>query len=432
MSLQMRAPDPAGTAAKATDPQGGYGQGFSFVGYSDQGGRPDGMQIMVQDGYAYIGQGFSGGVTVLDVRDPREVKPVQFIPALPNTWNIHLQVHGDLLLVIEAINFFKFVIHEHQYYSSPSGGLDVTQFGVNGVDYSAGLRVFDISAPGQPREIAFMPVHGAGLHRIWYSGGRYAYASALLEGFTDYILLIIDLADPAHPGEAGRFWLPGMWAAGGEQPVQHDGRVGLHHAIVQDGIAYGAWRDGGLAIVDVRDPARPQLVAHRNWSPPFQGGTHTAMPLPGRDLLVVADEATADRCADGVKHIWMFDIRAPGNPVSIATTPVPSEEDFCAQPGHFGPHNLHENRPGAFQSSDIIFATYQNAGVRAFDIRDPCRPEPAGRYLPGLPARTRDTRLAALGLPVARHTADVFVDPDGLVYLTDYNAGLNILQYEGP
>jgi hypothetical protein len=389
------------------------------------------MQIMVQDGYAYIGQGFSGGVTVLDVRDPRNVKPVQFIPTLPNTWNIHLQVQGNLLLVIEAINFFKFVIKEDEYYSNPSGGLDVHRYGTNGVDYSAGMRVFDISTPGEPREIAFMPVKGAGLHRIWYTGGRYAYASALLDGFSDYILLIIDLADPAHPVEAGRFWLPGMWVAGGEEPIVQPGRVGLHHAVVADGVAYGAWRDGGLTLVDVKDPARPSLIVHRNWSPPFTGGTHSALPLPDRDLLVVADEAVADHCADGVKHIWMFDIREPSNPISIATAPIPDEEDFCAQDGHFGPHNLHECRPGTFQSSDLIFATYQNAGVRAFDIRDPYRPQAAGRYLTGLPTRTRDTRLAALNLPIARHTADVFVDPEGLAYVTDYNSGLNILQYEG-
>ena len=374
------------------DPQGGHGSGFTFVGHSDQGGRPDANQIMVHNGYAYIGQGFNAGFTVLDIRDPRSVVPVNFLPTFPNTWNIHLQTHGDLLLVIEALNFFKFVTDEKTYYSNDSDGLDVSAFGVNGVDYSAGLRVYDISRPAEPRAIAFMPVDGAGLHRLWYTGGRYAYASAFLRGFTDYIMLVIDLQDPEHPAEAARWWLPGMWAEGGEVPRTEPGRVGLHHAIVADGYAYGAWRDAGVTVNDVQDPARPELVAHRNWSPPFTGGTHTCLPLPDRDLLVVADEAVADNCADGVKHIWMLDIREKSNPVTIATVPIPDEQDFCAQPGHFGPHNLHENRPGSFQSSELIFATYQNAGIRAFDIRDPYRPEPAGYYLPGLPGRMWNAR----------------------------------------
>ena len=45
-----------------------------------------------------------------------------------------------------------------------------------------GLRVYDISQPAKPREIAFMPVDGLGPHRIWYVGGRYAYISAHFEG----------------------------------------------------------------------------------------------------------------------------------------------------------------------------------------------------------------------------------------------------------
>ena len=61
------------------------------------------------------------------------------------------------------------------------------------------MRVFDLADPAAPREIGFMPVEGIGLHRIWWVGGRYAYASAHLDGFIDHILAVIDLADPAVP-----------------------------------------------------------------------------------------------------------------------------------------------------------------------------------------------------------------------------------------
>lgn len=44
---------------------------IDFVSYSDQGGRGDGVQIMVHKGHAYIGHMFSNGVTVMDVSDPK-------------------------------------------------------------------------------------------------------------------------------------------------------------------------------------------------------------------------------------------------------------------------------------------------------------------------------------------------------------------------
>lgn len=402
--------------------------GFSFLGHSDQGGRPDGCQIMVDRGFAYIGHAFSQGFSVVDVRDPRTPVPVTFVANPPGTWSPHLQLADDLLLVVQAKDLFADTEfqRESDYYGRSVGSpaLQAER------GYAAGLRVFDVATPGTPREIAFLPVEGVGLHRLWYTGGRWAYASALLDGFTDYVLVTIDLADPAHPRLAGRWWLPGMNQAAGETPDWDATRwrYGLHHAIVDGDTAYASWRDGGLTILDVADRSNPRLVAYRNWADPFGGGTHTALPLPGRDLLLVADEGIADNAADGVKLTWVFDIRNPANPVSIATFPTPAEEDYVAKGGHFGPHNLHENRPGTFRSENLVFATYQNAGVRAFDLRDPFRPEQVGVWVPPAPSVVVDPRP---GRPRVIQSFDVFVDAEARVYVTDYNAGLYVLQYEG-
>ena len=139
----------------------------------------------------------------------------------------------------------------------------------------------------------------------------------------------VDVSDPARPREAGRYWLPGINQAMGEGPDWPPAsRYGLHHAIVHGDTAYGAWRDAGLVIIDVADRAEPKLITHRNWSPPFGGGTHNCLPLPDRDLLVVLDEAVLDQQEDGLKLIWIFDIRRPDNPVSIATCPTPFEDDY--------------------------------------------------------------------------------------------------------
>src|SRR6516225_10879357 len=121
-----------------------------------------------------------------------------------------------------------------------------------------------------------------------------------------------------------------MWQAGGETPAWDTSRYrcALHHAIVADGIAYGSWRDGGLTLLDVREPTQPKLLAHSNWCPPFGGGTHTSLPLPDRNLAIVADEGIADNCADQVKYTWVVDVREKPNPVNVATFPTPAEEDY--------------------------------------------------------------------------------------------------------
>ncbi|MEQ9912537.1 LVIVD repeat-containing protein [Pectobacterium polaris] len=406
-----------------------YSRNMRLIGHSDQGGRPDGVQVMVHRGYAYIGHMVSQGVSIVDVRDAKNPKLAGFIAAPPGTWNIHLQTHNDLLLVVNARDLFadaSFAEEKVYYTRSVADTVSTKQ---QGKSWSAGLRIFDISTPDKPREISFLPLDGIGIHRIWYVGGRWAYVSALLDGYSDYIFLTIDLADPQRPEVAGRYWLPGMHTAGGETASWPEGkRYALHHAIISGDTAYGSWRDGGLTLLDVSDRTNPQLISHRNWSPPFGGGTHTALPLPDRDLLIVLDEAVLDNQEDGEKLIWVFDIREPSNPVSIATFPQPKEADYVKKGAHFGPHNLHENRPGSFISSSLIFATYQNAGVRAYDISNPYQPKETGALVPAAPDRMVDKRP---GRPQIIQSCDVFVDADGIIYSTDYNAGLSIIEYRG-
>jgi hypothetical protein len=169
------------------------------------------------------------------------------------------------------------------------------------------------------------------------------------------------------------------------------------------------------------------LLAHLNWSPPYPGGTHTPLPLPGRKLAVVADESNADFCAKGTFYTWLVDVRADDNPVPIATLPTPSDRDYCAL-GNFGPHNLHENRPGSFVSEETIFATYHDAGVRVFDIREARAPREIASWIPPVPAKMLDPRPNVVRGAL---TCDCYVTTDGLMYVTDWNAGLHVLQYEG-
>ena len=174
-----------------------YAHNMRLIGHSDQAGRSDGQQIMVRNGYAYIGHVCSKGFSVIDVRDPRSPKTVNYVQNPPNTWSLHLQVHDDLLLLVHGHDMFSQaeMADERNYYK-PKSGTHGGHVQTQARDWSAGMAVFDISRPAEPRQIGFMPVDGAGLHRIWYVGGRWAYASAMMEGFSDYILITIDMARP--------------------------------------------------------------------------------------------------------------------------------------------------------------------------------------------------------------------------------------------
>ena len=135
-----------------------------------------------------------------------------------------------------------------------------------------------------------------------------------------------------------------------------------------------------------------------------------------------------DHAADGIKYIWIFDNREPTNPISIATFPTPDEADYVAKGGHFGPHNLYENRPDGLVSDQIIFSTYQNAGVRVHDISNAHQPKEIAAFVPPEPAQLADKRP---NRNKVIQSCDVWVGSDGIVYSNDFNGGLYILEYKG-
>lgn len=407
-------------------PPEGISQRIKHLSYSDIGGRPDSVQIMSNRKHLYVGHMFSDGVTVLDARDPRNLKPVSFFTAGQYTRTHHLQSSDDLLLVANGANIVAM-----QSYSDQRGYFEnsLADSITKRKNFRSGLSIHDISKPDEMREIAFLEMPGLGINRLSWMGGRYAYVSAHFDGFTDHCLCIVDLQEITKPVIVSKWWLPGMNRAAGEVSNTPKGkRYALHHMIVAGKLGYGAWRDGGFTIHDVSDAAQPKLLSHINWSPPFPGGTHTPLPLPGRNLAVVADEANAEKCAKGLFQIFVIDVRAPENPVTISTMPMPHERDYCAAPGTFGPHNLHENRPGSFQSEETIFATYNAGGVRVFDIKDQFAPKQLAFWLPPAPAKLIDPRP---NIALAAKTADIYVTREGLIYASDWNAGLHVLEYEG-
>lgn len=407
-------------------PLQGIGKGIRHISYSDQGGRPDGVQVMVNRKHVYVGHMFSDGVTIMDASDPRKLKPVHFWTAGSGTRTHQMQNSEDILLLANGANIVAMQSYDGQrgYFEN-----NLADSITNRKKFRSGLSIHDISKPGEMREIAFLEMPGLGVNRIGWQGGRYAYVSAHFDGFTDHILCVVDLKDITKPEIVAKWWLPGMNRAAGETPNNPKGkRYALHHMLTAGNLGYGAWRDGGLTVHDLTDPVNPKLLSRLNWSPPFPGGTHTPLPLPGRKLAVILDEANAQKCAKGLFHTFVLDMRAPENPVPISTLPTPNDRDYCASPGTFGPHNMHENRPGSYQSEELIFATYNNAGVRIFDISNQFSPKEVAYWVPPVPTKLIDPRP---NIALDAKTADIYVTKEGLMFVSDWNAGMHVLEYKG-
>ena len=82
-----------------------------------------------------------------------------------------------------------------------------------------------------------------------------------------------------------------------------------------------------------------------------------------------------------------------------------------------------------YEASDrTIFTTYQNAGVRVFDIGNEYQPKEIGAFVAAPPKKLIDPRPSR---PLVLHSADVFVDKAGLVYTTEFSVGLYILEFNG-
>ncbi len=406
-----------------------------------QGALSKNMKLLSQDvlsGFGSVGEGMSMQIapdgrrilwiahegapknfTGVDVSDPRKPKVVcQTDLPHSNMRSNSLETTGNLLAVAYQV-------------WTPG-------------DKPAGIELFDISVPENPRSIGFYDASGPysrGCHCLWFVDGEYIHCSSGAPDFQprhprdDQFYQIVDVRDPTKPREVGRWWYPGT-REGDAEPLPprlnpkplHEMRgpdaYRLHNANVypeRPDRAYIGYIDGGAFILDIADKSTPKVVSSWNPHPPYPGFTHTVMPLLERDLLVVTDESILDDGEDWPKLTWMVDARLETNLVPISTFPLPSFEEYGHKGGRFGSHNIHENRPGpSFRSEEVIFGAFFNAGVRIYDIKDPYRPETIGYFVPPAP---KDSRVATAQLN------DLHVDERGVIYTGDrWTGGLYCLE----
>lgn len=303
----------------------------------------------------------------------------------------------------------------------------------------AGFDIFDVSDPAAPRHVTHFDASGPwsrGVHAVWFVDGEYVHMGSGAPDFQpthpndDQFYRIVDVRNLTKPTEVGRWWYPGTRVGDDvppppRMPAKFETGIRAHNTNVfpqRPDRAYIGYVDGGAVILDIADKSRPKLVSNWRYSPPFNGMTHTVLPLFERELLIVSDECIQDDGADWPKLVRVVDARMETNLVPISTFPQAPYESFGRRGGRSGSHNLHENLPvpASWRSEEIIVGSFFNQGVRAYDVRNPYQPQEVAYFVPGAPARS----------PVGTiQLNDVYVDDRRIVYTMDrYIGGLYILE----
>jgi hypothetical protein len=403
--------------------------------------------VRVYDGIAYLaGYNFPSslyGILIADVRDPEHMKPLSFIPCNPGARCTYLRVNRAKKILI-----FDHDTDKDNPVRPPKGELAKT-----------GWSFYDVSDPGKPRELSFVPAVPGGKTHGFDIDDHFVYGCGVFSpNMSREGLQIIDYSDPAAAKQVATWHVTGMMKGEDYAPMDRYGPDGkpqiiqCHEIVAYNDRVYLAWRDAGVKILDVKDRTKPTLIATYDYVPPFHGGflgaTHTAAPVvtePGKDpnLLVVTDEIFD--CPNGFGRI--LDISDLGNPDVIAgrrpvnlqllsTFRAPHVQDamtpagdafYCARPGGpFGQLSNTTHLPWFDQRSpSLLYVTWYDEGVRVLDISNPFGPRFIGYYL--------SPRYAGPGKE-DRETREIFQDPDThLLYATDGNGGgLTVLRYTGP
>ena len=381
-------------------------RGFNVLAWQDCAG---GGQVVVQNGHAYVGNMRNPhGTLVFDVRDPKHPRQVAEITMPPGTHSHKVRVAGDLMVTNREILSSRAMKDE----SPPAG-------------YRGGISIHDISNPAKPRLITHWNTDdkwerggiASGVHRFDFDG-RYAYISPTMDGYVGNIVLILDLKDPAKPEEVGRWWMPGQWAAGGEKPAWKGAAHRCHHPLRSGNRLYTSYWHGGFVILDIEDMAKPKLVSHVDWSPPFPWPTHTVLRIPfkidNREFAVVSDEDVVrlEGCPPyPAAFLWVVDITDEKHPAPISSFQI---EDM---PPEQQPYATGCHQPCEIVTGTEIPVAWFAHGLRIIDIARPHAPKEVAWFMPDVPPGSERVQ-----------SNDVTVDGQGLIYLLDRVRGLHILE----
>jgi hypothetical protein len=417
---------------------------MTVVGHTDLGGRGFNGDVWVHDGYAYVGHwGFqdwatgndrfcpdapSSGVAVIDVSDPESPTRVSTLQNPVGTSAEDVVVYDD-------------------------GARDIAVAGLQwcgGSRYDTaadrGLMLWDVTNPASPSQIGYLKTACCtrGVHEFevetHVNGRTYAYASVPTSRYPDANTAsgyrdengdgdfrLIDITDPANPVQVSEWGIQDIGGPFyGGQGCDPDANYGHSAEPSEDGtLVFVSYWDSGFIALDVSNPANPVFKGRTIYPAVADGDAHSSNYDDGSGLLFAADEDFCKSSGSGIEkgfgYLRIYDYSNLGAPTQIGEYRTPNSlgtNDQAA--GDFTIHN-------PFLVGDTVYASWYSDGVRVIDVSTPSEPEEVASFVP--PAGQNPVKPSQRG--VLTNTPQVWgvvVDGEGLVYASDMNTGLWILE----
>ncbi len=367
------------------------------VGHDDLGARGLNSALALADHCAYIGSRGQGAIEIVDVADPAHPRTMGSLPARRLTTPRELRtVPSRKLLVVLS-------------YALGGGGLNRLDLYSWQGDCAQPVLVGGYDFGGRPPHEFY----------LWQQpdGDRLLLFTTMFSGGAAD-LQVVDATDPASPKLAGT-WSPPL---------------GSLHSLALSGDGRRAylslWR-GGLLIADstqfVTGQPNPQLglltPASSALAPLPGGNVHSAVQLPGRDLVIVTDERYLPTPPCGPARL--VDVSNPAQPRQVSVLKAPENESATCPNSPVGTYTSHN--PTVV--GDLAFVAWYSSGMQVFDVSNAAQPVRLAESRPqAVEPGGRDSQLGATltmtwSYPIVR---------DGLIYVADINQGLYVFRYQGP
>jgi hypothetical protein len=367
------------------------------VGHDDLGARGLNSALALAEHCAYVGSRGQGSIAIVDVSDPAHPRGAGSLPGRAATTTRELRtVPARKLLAVLSYSLGRGGVNRFDLYRWSDDCARLTSAGTYDFGRQAPHEFFLWQDPGGARTLVFSTM---------FSGGR-----------PD--LQVVDVSDPASPRLAGTWSSP----------------IGVLHSISlsADGRrAYLSLWTGGLLVADVSqfttgqsDPQLSLLTPVGSRLAPLPGGNvHSAVQVPGKDLVLLTDERYPPACPYGPARL--ADISDEARPRAVSVLSSPENDPATCRNSPVGTYTSHNPT----LVGELALISWYSSGLQVFDLSDAAHPERLAEFRPGAsdPGQ-RDPQLGATpamtwSYPIVR---------DGLIYVTDINQGLYILRYQGP